>query len=111
MFLCFPFQQSQLSHYPERKIEEFQLRIEALEKEYKLFIAKLRVLDPSCKHEPWTPRVYCKRRADTQESPCTGQCLVVNYLLVQVSNQPMAQQQLGAIRGGQDELLKFKMSS
>ncbi|XP_041791872.1 uncharacterized protein si:dkey-86e18.1 [Chelmon rostratus] len=62
-------QQSQLSHYPERKIAEFQLRIEALEKEYKSFISKLRVLDPTCKHKPWTPRAYCKRRADTQDSP------------------------------------------
>ncbi|XP_067453559.1 uncharacterized protein si:dkey-86e18.1 isoform X1 [Thunnus thynnus] len=62
-------QQSQLSHYPERKIAEFQLHIEALEKEYKSFIAKLRVLDPSCKHKPWTPRAYCKRRAETQDSP------------------------------------------
>ncbi|XP_068175344.1 uncharacterized protein si:dkey-86e18.1 isoform X2 [Antennarius striatus] len=61
--------QSQLSHYPERKIAEFQLRIEALEKEYKKYITKLRVLDPSCRHEPWTPRAYCKRRADTQDSP------------------------------------------
>ncbi|KAM4549403.1 uncharacterized protein PAE49_017319 [Odontesthes bonariensis] len=64
-------QQSQLSHYPERKIAEFQLHIEALEKEYKRFMAKLRVLDPSCKYKPWTPRAYCKRRADTQESPST----------------------------------------
>ncbi|XP_042371515.1 uncharacterized protein si:dkey-86e18.1 [Plectropomus leopardus] len=62
-------QQSQLSHYPERKIAEFQLHIEALEKQYKSFIAKLRVLDPTCKHKPWTPRAYCKRRADTQDSP------------------------------------------
>ncbi|KAI4829054.1 hypothetical protein KUCAC02_023117 [Chaenocephalus aceratus] len=66
-------QQSQLSHYPERKITEFQLRIEALEKEYKRFITKLRVLDPACKHKPWTPRAYCKRRADTHDThdtPC-----------------------------------------
>ena len=75
MFLSFPSQQSQLSHYPERKIAEFQLHIEALEKEYKSFISKLRVLDPSCKHKPWTPRAYCKRRADTQDSPCIGQCI------------------------------------
>ncbi|XP_017262615.1 uncharacterized protein si:dkey-86e18.1 [Kryptolebias marmoratus] len=60
-------QQSQLSHYPERKIAEFQLHIEALEKEYKRFITKLRALDPSCKHKPWTPRAYCKRRADIKE--------------------------------------------
>ncbi|XP_075895394.1 uncharacterized protein LOC142897162 isoform X2 [Nelusetta ayraudi] len=59
--------QSQLTHYPERKIAEFQLQIEALEKEYKRFVAKLRVLDPSCKHKPWTPRSYSKRRADTQD--------------------------------------------
>ncbi|XP_061593033.1 uncharacterized protein si:dkey-86e18.1 [Cololabis saira] len=62
-------QQSQLSHYPERKIAEFQLLIENLEKEYKSFLAKLRSLDPSCKHKPWTPRAYCKRRADEQISP------------------------------------------
>ncbi|KAM7388512.1 hypothetical protein PAMP_024682 [Pampus punctatissimus] len=62
-------QQSQLSHYPERKIAEFQLHIETLEKEYKSFIAKLRVLDPSCKHKPWAPRAYCKRRAETQDPP------------------------------------------
>lgn len=61
-------QQSQLTHYPERKIAEFQHKIDALEKEYKSFITKLRVLDPSCKHHPWTPRAYCKRRMDIQDS-------------------------------------------
>ncbi|XP_029355274.1 uncharacterized protein LOC115041717 [Echeneis naucrates] len=61
-------QQSQLSHYPERKIAEFQLHIDSLEKEYKSFIAKLRVLDPSCKHKPWTPRAYSKRTAETQST-------------------------------------------
>ncbi|XP_004068322.1 uncharacterized protein LOC101159497 isoform X1 [Oryzias latipes] len=65
-------QQSQLTHYPERKIEEFQLRIEALQQEYKRFITKLRSLDPSCKQKPWTPRAYTKRRADTQNSPRAG---------------------------------------
>lgn len=49
------------------------MNIEALEKEYKRFIAKLRVLDPSCKYKPWTARPYCKRRGDTQESPAAGQ--------------------------------------
>ncbi|KAM4739129.1 uncharacterized protein FYW61_003708 [Anableps anableps] len=61
-------QQSQLPHYPERKIAEFQLHIEALEKEYKSFITKLRVLDPSCKHKPWTPRAYSKRRGEAEDS-------------------------------------------
>ncbi|XP_024134834.1 tumor necrosis factor ligand superfamily member 6 isoform X1 [Oryzias melastigma] len=65
-------QQSQLTHYPERKIEEFQLRIEALQKEHKSFIAKLRSLDPSCKQKPWTLRAYTKRRADTRTSPSTA---------------------------------------
>ncbi|KAM9848318.1 uncharacterized protein ACBR49_007677 [Aulostomus maculatus] len=59
-------QQSQLSHYPERKIAEFQLHIQALEKEYKSFVTKLRVLDPTCKHKPWTPRAYSRRRAETE---------------------------------------------
>ncbi|XP_028817796.1 uncharacterized protein LOC114769176 isoform X1 [Denticeps clupeoides] len=55
-------QQSQLSHYPERKIAEFQQHIEELEKEYKRFVRKLRTLDPSCKHHPWTPRAYSRLR-------------------------------------------------
>ncbi|XP_058494505.1 uncharacterized protein si:dkey-86e18.1 isoform X2 [Solea solea] len=63
--------QSQLSHYPERKIAEFQLCVEALEREYKRFITKLRVLDPSCKHKPWTPRAYCKRRAESEDTQRT----------------------------------------
>ncbi|XP_077440787.1 uncharacterized protein LOC144062878 isoform X2 [Vanacampus margaritifer] len=61
-------QQSQLAHYPERKIAEFQLKMEALEREYNSFLTKIRVLDPTCKHKPWTPRAYCKRRGDMQES-------------------------------------------
>ncbi|TNN27356.1 hypothetical protein EYF80_062500 [Liparis tanakae] len=65
-------QQSQLSHYPERKIAEFQLHMEALEREYKRFITKLRAVDPGCKHKPWTPRAYCRRRADTRESPANA---------------------------------------
>lgn len=73
----FPSQQSQLPHYPERKIAEFQLHIEALERQYKSFIAKLRALDPSCKRQPWTPRAYCKRRAETPNCPSAGQCMQV----------------------------------
>ncbi|XP_028301289.1 uncharacterized protein LOC114462562 [Gouania willdenowi] len=68
-------QQSQLSHYPERKIAEFELQINSLESEYKRFITKLRVLDPSCQHTPWTPRAYCKRRADTDDSARPGHSL------------------------------------
>ncbi|XP_072552136.1 uncharacterized protein [Salminus brasiliensis] len=63
-------QQSQLSHYPERKITEFQQQIEQLEKEYKRYLNKLRSLDPTCKHTPWTPRAYTKRRQDSDSSQC-----------------------------------------
>ncbi|KAJ7986580.1 hypothetical protein DPEC_G00341340 [Dallia pectoralis] len=65
-------QQSQLSHYPERKIADFQLSIQGLEKEYKRFVCKLRALDPTCKHQPWTPRAYTKRRTDTHTCPDTA---------------------------------------
>ncbi|TRZ03946.1 hypothetical protein DNTS_029289 [Danionella cerebrum] len=61
-------QQSQLPHYPERKIEEFRQRIDELEREYKRYAKKLRSLDPTCKHKPWEPRAYTKRRP---ESSCT----------------------------------------
>lgn len=77
-----PPQQSQLAHYPERKIEEFQLKMEALEREYKRFVTKLRVLDPTCKHKPWTLRAYCKRRADVPEYSSIGQCTHIKTLML-----------------------------
>ncbi|XP_012721779.2 uncharacterized protein si:dkey-86e18.1 isoform X2 [Fundulus heteroclitus] len=85
-------QQSQLPHYPERKIAEFQLRIEALEKEYKSFIAKLRVLDPTCKHKPWTPRAYSKRRAEAQDSPAAVKNPRLNELHDKGSQESRASQ-------------------
>ncbi|KPP59499.1 hypothetical protein Z043_122572 [Scleropages formosus] len=61
-------QQSQLSHYPERKITEFHKHLEELEREYKLYLRKLRTLDPTYKHHPWTPRPYAKKR-QTEDNP------------------------------------------
>ncbi|XP_062921038.1 uncharacterized protein si:dkey-86e18.1 [Mobula hypostoma] len=55
-------QQSQLSHYSERKIKEFQDHIEELQKEYRCFLWKLRSLDPSHKEHPWKPRAYTRKR-------------------------------------------------
>ncbi|XP_037326520.1 uncharacterized protein si:dkey-86e18.1 isoform X1 [Pungitius pungitius] len=55
-------QQLQLPHYPERKIAEFQLHIDTLEREHRSFMAKLRAVDPGCRHQAWTPRAYCRRR-------------------------------------------------
>ncbi|XP_072555529.1 uncharacterized protein [Paramormyrops kingsleyae] len=59
-------QQSQLSHYPERKIAEFHKRIQDLEREYKLHVRKLRTLDPTYRHHPWTPRAYTKKRNEIE---------------------------------------------
>ncbi|XP_039590916.1 uncharacterized protein si:dkey-86e18.1 isoform X2 [Polypterus senegalus] len=56
-------QQSQLPHYPERKIAEFQERIERLRAEYQNYLRKLRALDPVNKEHPWKPRGYSKKRA------------------------------------------------
>lgn len=84
---CSFCQQSQLTHYPERKIAEFQLQIEALEKEYKRFVAKLRVLDPSCKHKPWTPRSYSKRRADTHDPTSVGQSALPCMLITKPADE------------------------
>uniref|UniRef100_A0A3B5LQP0 Si:dkey-86e18.1 n=1 Tax=Xiphophorus couchianus TaxID=32473 RepID=A0A3B5LQP0_9TELE len=92
-------QQSQLPHYPERKIAEFQLHIEALEKEYKSFITKLRALDPSCKHKPWTPRAYSKRRGEVQDPPNAGHLILklhissVDLNLLAVSDASSVQDQ------------------
>ncbi|GCB63407.1 uncharacterized protein [Scyliorhinus torazame] len=55
-------QQSQLSHYSERKIKEFQDYIEKLQKEYQRYLWKLRQLDPSHKEHPWKPRAYTRKR-------------------------------------------------
>ncbi|KAM4721592.1 uncharacterized protein WCC33_007878 [Rhinophrynus dorsalis] len=55
-------EQSQLTHYSERKIQEFQEKIEALSKEYQSYLWKLRRLDPSCKDHPWKLRGYTRKR-------------------------------------------------
>ncbi|XP_069498179.1 uncharacterized protein [Ambystoma mexicanum] len=60
-------EQSQLSHYSERKIQEFEEHIEELRKDYQSHLWKLRRLDPSCKEHPWKLRGYTrKRQADAQ---------------------------------------------
>ncbi|KAJ1170447.1 hypothetical protein NDU88_002324 [Pleurodeles waltl] len=55
-------EQSQLPHYSERKIEEFEEHIEKLRKDYQSHLWKLRRLDPSSKEHPWKPRGYTRKR-------------------------------------------------
>ncbi|XP_069794604.1 uncharacterized protein [Narcine bancroftii] len=64
-------QQSQLSHYSERKIEEFQDHIEELQKEYRCYLWKLRRLDPSHKEHPWKPRAYTRKKSPTIKQQAT----------------------------------------
>ncbi|XP_056620006.1 uncharacterized protein si:dkey-86e18.1 isoform X2 [Triplophysa dalaica] len=72
--------QSQLSHYPERKIDEFHQHIEGLQKEYKRYLNKLRFLDPTCKTTPWKPRLYTKRRQEPHNSLNTSKRACHNSL-------------------------------
>ncbi|XP_040216765.1 uncharacterized protein LOC120946093 [Rana temporaria] len=62
-------EQSQLSHYSERKIGEFEVKIEALKKEYQSYLWKLRKLDPTCKEHPWKPRGYTRKRTADGKVP------------------------------------------
>ncbi|XP_069835504.1 uncharacterized protein [Dendropsophus ebraccatus] len=62
-------EQSQLIHYSDRKIEEFQEKIEALKKEYQRHLWKLRHLDPTCKEHPWKPRGYTRKRTADGKVP------------------------------------------
>ncbi|XP_051868186.1 uncharacterized protein si:dkey-86e18.1 [Pristis pectinata] len=64
-------QQSQLSHYSERKIKEFQNHIEELQKEYRCYLWKLRHLDPSHKEHPWKPRAYTRKRTPSINQQAT----------------------------------------
>ncbi|KAJ8388446.1 hypothetical protein AAFF_G00133220 [Aldrovandia affinis] len=80
-------QQSQLSHYPERKIAQFQQNIEELGEEYKRYIRKLRSLDPLCKHHPWTPRAYAKRRQEDSDPQCAAKRLCTSEPCGQSSHQ------------------------
>ncbi|XP_043941462.1 uncharacterized protein LOC122813283 isoform X1 [Protopterus annectens] len=59
-------EQSQLLHYSERKIQEFQVYIEKLRKEYRRYLWKLRQLDPLYKEHPWKPRGYTRKRQTVQ---------------------------------------------
>uniref|UniRef100_A0A3B3S9V8 Si:dkey-86e18.1 n=1 Tax=Paramormyrops kingsleyae TaxID=1676925 RepID=A0A3B3S9V8_9TELE len=98
-------QQSQLSHYPERKIAEFHKRIQDLEREYKLHVRKLRTLDPTYRHHPWTPRAYTKKRngeSVLRPETSTNMKSPINY--VYLSNmQSLCPQDLP----GQDQPLSF----
>ncbi|KAM8930123.1 uncharacterized protein RCH25_006043 [Pelodytes ibericus] len=62
-------EQSQLCHYSERKIAEFQDKIDGLRKEYQSFLWKLRKLDPSCKEHPWKLRGYTRKREVEENLP------------------------------------------
>ncbi|KAG9466551.1 hypothetical protein GDO78_016431 [Eleutherodactylus coqui] len=62
-------EQSQLIHYSERKIEEFQEKIDTLKKEYQRYLWKLRRLDPSCKEHPWKLRGYTRKRTADGKLP------------------------------------------
>ncbi|KAA0708824.1 hypothetical protein E1301_Tti018460 [Triplophysa tibetana] len=73
-------QQSQLSHYPERKIDEFHQHIEGLQREYKRYLNKLRFLDPTCKTTPWKPRLYTRRRQEPHNSQNTSKRACHNSL-------------------------------
>ncbi|XP_038650286.1 uncharacterized protein si:dkey-86e18.1 isoform X1 [Scyliorhinus canicula] len=66
-------QQSQLSHYSEKKIKEFQDYIEKLQKEYQRYLWKLRQLDPSHKDHPWKPRAYTRKRPPNSAPQIIGQ--------------------------------------
>ncbi|XP_063283302.1 uncharacterized protein LOC134568586 isoform X1 [Pelobates fuscus] len=87
-------EQSQLSHYSERKIQEFQDKIETLRKEYQSFLWKLRKLDPSCKEHPWKLRGYSRKRAADGKLPSwlesgehTGAKLLCTPILNQSTNK------------------------
>lgn len=56
------FQQSQVTCYPERQIEEFTVKIDQLTKEYKAYVRKLRELEPGLTAVPWTDRAYDRKR-------------------------------------------------
>ncbi|KAE8609753.1 hypothetical protein XENTR_v10011903 [Xenopus tropicalis] len=62
-------EQSQLTHYSERKIKDFQDKIETLKKEYQSYLWKLRRLDPSCKDHPWKLRGYKRKRTEEEKVP------------------------------------------
>ncbi|XP_032884410.1 uncharacterized protein LOC116977772 [Amblyraja radiata] len=68
-------QQSQLSHYSERKIQEFDNHIGELQKEYRCYLWKLRHLDPSHKEHPWKPRAYTRKRPATINQQDAPLCL------------------------------------
>ncbi|XP_053549601.1 uncharacterized protein LOC128641075 [Bombina bombina] len=66
-------EQSQLTHYSDRKIQEFQEKIESLKKEYQSFLWKLRRLDPTCKDHPWKQRGYSRKRTADGSASDSGE--------------------------------------
>ena len=63
--------------YPASKFEEFEKKVENLEKEYKYFVKKVFELDPDQKGIPWEPKGYVSKRKQcddrSDEKPgCSG---------------------------------------
>ena len=62
-------------NYSDKMVEEFEERVESLQKEYKSFISRVYQLDPSTKGVPWKAREYVSQRShrpralDVAESP------------------------------------------
>ena len=50
-------------NYSDKMVEEFEERVENLQKEYKSFISRVYQLDPSTKGVPWKAREYVPRRS------------------------------------------------
>ncbi|KAK9766114.1 hypothetical protein K7432_005045 [Basidiobolus ranarum] len=53
---------SGVRNYPEKKISEFQERLELLEREYERFVKKVKVLDPSTIGTPGEAHKYYSKR-------------------------------------------------
>ncbi|CAB4003707.1 Hypothetical predicted protein [Paramuricea clavata] len=58
--------------YPERKVKEFEEKVQLLEKEYKRFVQKVFELDPQTSGIPWQPRGYVSKRKAAEMSTDKG---------------------------------------
>ncbi|XP_041357939.1 uncharacterized protein LOC121374885 isoform X2 [Gigantopelta aegis] len=75
--LNFYIKQSEVTCYPQSKIDQFSRKINGLKWEYRAFVRKLRELNPGLEVTPWTDRPYAghKRKAEPESSDAASDLL------------------------------------
>ena len=79
-------------NYSDKMVEEFEERVENLQKEYKSFISRVYQLDPSTKGVPWKAREYVPQRSHRPRALDVAVAPPLISALLEKKKQPIHQE-------------------